>query len=237
MGLAKDSGGGRRVPALSPPASCGATVSRRAEEGQGLASQTWLRHTHTHPRLEEPLAQLTQTASPPVRLSTTASALNGGRFMQKLELTAFSRERPGRPEATRSPAPPLLPCRVPGPPPLNPSNNWRVPSRHPAPCLCSSGPGTRGGSTAQADLRACRGWEVPAGLHWPVGSVSPGGRAGPGGGGLGAWGRPLLRLLTRRSEGHCAGRLLRPGDRRREAGVLTAEPLPGAGAGPRPCPA
>lgn len=133
MGLAKDSGGGSRVPTLSPPASCGATVSRRAEEGQGLASQTWLRHTHTPHRLEEPLAPLTQTVSPPVRLSTTASALNGGRFMQKLELTALSRERAGRPEATRSPAPPLLPCRVPGPPPPTPAITGGCPPATPHP--------------------------------------------------------------------------------------------------------
>jgi len=39
------------VPTLSPPASCGATVGKRAEEGQGLASQTWPRNTHTHTQI------------------------------------------------------------------------------------------------------------------------------------------------------------------------------------------
>ena len=69
VGLAKDSGGRNGVPTLSPLAGCGAHVGKQAEEGQGLASQTWLTHarararTHTHTphRLEESLAQLTQT--------------------------------------------------------------------------------------------------------------------------------------------------------------------------------
>ena len=98
--LAKDSGGRNGVPTLRPLAGFGAHVGKQAEEGQGLASQTWLTHaracthTHTHTphRLEESLAQLTQTVLSSVRLSTTGSALNGGHFMQKLEVMALSRE-------------------------------------------------------------------------------------------------------------------------------------------------
>ena len=152
--LAKDSGGRNGVPTLRPLAGFGAHVGKQAEEGQGLASQTWLTHaracthTHTHTphRLEESLAQLTQTVLSSVRLSTTGSALNGGHFMQKLEVMALSREGAGRPAATGSPAPPLPPCRIPGPP-LHPSNNWRVPSHRPACAPLAVGRGAA--STAQ----------------------------------------------------------------------------------------
>lgn len=203
MGLAKDSGGGNGVPALSPPASCGAAVGKRAEEGQGLASQTWPRNTHTHPQIGG-IPSTTDSDS-----LVTCQAVHHWICLKRWTLYAktggqgtFQRSA-GRPEATRSPAPPLPPCRVPGTPP-NPSNNWRAPSRRPAPCLCPSGHGTWGRSTVLADLRACGGPEVPAGPPWPESAVSPGGWAGPGEGGLGVgrgpppaplpgvWGRPLL---------------------------------------------
>ena len=136
--------------------------------------------------------------------SPLGSSVRGILQARVLECQGTFQRSAGRPEATRSPAPPLPPCRVPGTPP-NPSNNWRAPSRRPAPCLCPSGHGTWGRSTVLADLRACGGPEVPAGPPWPESAVSPGGWAGPGEGGLGVgrgpppaplpgvWGRYLGR--------------------------------------------
>ena len=121
VGLAKDSGGGNGVPALSPPASCGAAVGKRAEEGQGLASQTWPRNTHTHPQIGG-IPSTTDSDS-----LVTCQAVHHWICLKRWTLYAktggqgtFQRSA-GRPEATRSPAPPLPPCRVPGTPPPTPA--------------------------------------------------------------------------------------------------------------------